>query len=121
MAKKSVRQAQNWSFSTEYALCDQGYSPGLYSRDDRLQPIGESQNSGVRIIQVNSAVRAPIGQRARIKLGFFAKMAKILVQAHRHSREAQNLLRAHDAILKDVDLTRLNANENTYLFSHCGN
>ena len=69
-------------------------------------------------MMIHTAVRAPIGVRIRIKLGFFAKMAKILVQAHRHSREAQNLLRAHDAILKDVGLTRLKANGNTYLFSH---
>jgi hypothetical protein len=69
-------------------------------------------------MMIHTAVRAPIGPRIRIKLGFFAKMAKILVQAHHHSREAQNLLSAHDAILKDVGLNRLKANGNTYLFSH---
>jgi uncharacterized protein YjiS (DUF1127 family) len=67
---------------------------------------------------VHTAVRAPIRLRIRINLGFFAKMAKYIVHAHRHSREAQNLLRAHDAILKDVGLTRLNTNGNTYLFAH---
>ncbi len=67
---------------------------------------------------IHTAVSAPIGPPIRIKLGFFTGMAKILVQAHRHSREAQNLLRAHDALLKDVGLTRLKANGNAYLFSH---
>lgn len=69
-------------------------------------------------MMIHTAVRAPIRPRIRINLGFFAKMGKILVLAHRHSREAQNLLRAHDAMLKDVGLTRLKANGNTYLFSH---
>ena len=72
-------------------------------------------------MMIHTAVHAPIGPRIHIKLGFFAEMAKILVQAHRHSREAQKLLRAHDAILKDVGLTRLKANGNTYLFSHSRN
>ena len=69
-------------------------------------------------MMTHTAVRAAIRPQIRIKLGFFVKMTKILVQAHRHSREAQNFLRAHDAILKDVGLTRLNVNGNTYLFSH---
>ncbi len=69
-------------------------------------------------MMIHTAVRAPIVPRIRIKFGFFTRMAQILIQAHRHSREAQNLLRAHDAILKDVGLTRLKANGNTYLFSH---
>ncbi|MFV2092676.1 MAG: hypothetical protein ACC634_06285 [Hyphomicrobiales bacterium] len=69
-------------------------------------------------MMIHTAVRAPIHPRIRIELGFFAKMAKILVQTDRHSREAQNLLSTHDAILKDVGLTRLKANGNTYLFSH---
>ena len=67
-------------------------------------------------MMINTAVRAPIVPRIRIKFGFLAKLAQILIQAHRHSREAQNLRRAHDAILKDIGLTRLNANGNTYLF-----
>ena len=69
-------------------------------------------------MMIHTAVPAPIGPQFRIKFGFFAKMAQNLVEAHRHSREAQNLLRAHDAILKDVGLSRLKANGNTYLFSH---
>jgi len=69
-------------------------------------------------MMIHTAVPAPIGPQFRIKFGFFTKMAQILIQAHRHSRETQNLLRAHDAILKDIGLTRLNANGNTYLFSH---
>ena len=69
-------------------------------------------------MMIHTAVPAPIRPRIRIKLGFFAKKADILVKAHRHSREAQNLLTAHDAILKDVGLARLKANGNTYLFSH---
>ena len=69
-------------------------------------------------MMIHTAVRAPIGPRIRIKFGFLAKLAQNLVEAHRHSREAQNLLRAHDAILKDIGLTCLNANGNTYLFSH---
>ncbi len=69
-------------------------------------------------MMIDTVVRAPIRSRIRINLGFFAKMAKLLAQAHHDSREAQNLLRAHDAILKDVGFTRLKANGNTYLFSH---
>ncbi len=67
-------------------------------------------------MMIHTDVPAPIRPQIRIKLGFFAKMFKVLVQAHRHSREAQNLLSAHDAILKDVGVTRLKANGNTYLF-----
>ena len=67
---------------------------------------------------IYTAVPAPIFPQIRIKLGFFAKMAGILVQAHRQSREAQNLLSSHDALLKDIGLTRLKANGKTYLFSH---
>ncbi len=69
-------------------------------------------------MMIHTAVRAPIGPRIRIKFGFLPKLAQFLIQAHRHSREAQNLLRAHDAILKDVGLSRLKAKGNTYLFSH---
>jgi len=72
-------------------------------------------------MMIHTAVPAQIRPQIRIKLGFFAKMANILVQAHRHSREAQNLLRTPDAILKDIGLTRLNANGNTYLFSQRSN
>jgi uncharacterized protein YjiS (DUF1127 family) len=69
-------------------------------------------------MMIHTALPAPIVPRIRISFGFLAKFAQFLIQTHRHSREAQNLLRAHDAILKDVGLTRLNANGNTYLFSH---
>lgn len=69
-------------------------------------------------MMIHTAAPAPARPQIRITLGFFAGMVKILVQAHRHSREAQNLLRAHDAILKDIGLTRLKANGNPYLFSH---
>ena len=69
-------------------------------------------------IMIHAAIPAPDRPQIRINLGFFSKMVKILVQAHRHSREAQNLLSAHDATLKDIGLTRLNVNGNTYLFSH---
>jgi len=67
-------------------------------------------------MMIHTDVPAPIRPPIRIKLSFFAKMVKVLVQAHRHSREAQNLLSAHDAILKDVGVTRLKVNGNTYLF-----
>ena len=69
-------------------------------------------------MMIHTAVAAPIRPRIHIKLGFFRKVAKILAQAHHHSREAQNLRRAHAAILKDVGLTRLKANGSTYLYSH---
>ena len=67
-------------------------------------------------MMIDTAIPAPARPQIRINLGLFLKMAKILVQAHRHSREAQNLLSAHDATLKDIGLTRVNANGNTYLF-----
>ncbi len=69
-------------------------------------------------MMIHTAVRAPIVPRIRIKFGFLAKLAQNLVEAHRHSREAQNPLRAHGAILKDVGLSRLKVNGNTFLFSH---
>ncbi len=66
----------------------------------------------------HTAVPAPARPQIRIKLGFLAKMAKILVQAHRNNREAQNMRHANDAILKDVGLTRLRANGKNVLYSH---
>jgi hypothetical protein len=69
-------------------------------------------------MMIHTAVGAPTRPQIRIEFGFFAKMAEYLVQAHRHSREARNLLGAHDAMLKDVGLTRLKSNGNAYLFSH---
>ena len=70
-------------------------------------------------IIIDTAVPAPILPQIRINFGFFTKMVKILIQAHRHSRDAQNFLKAHAAILKDVNLTRVKVNGNSYLFSHC--
>ena len=61
-------------------------------------------------------ITAPFRPKIRIKFGFLARFLKALVQAHCHSREAQKLLSAHDAILKDVGLTRVKTNGNTYLF-----
>ena len=69
-------------------------------------------------MMIHTAAAAPVRPQFRIKFGFFTRMAQILIQAHRHSREAQNLRHAHDAILKDIGLTRLNANGDTYLVSH---
>lgn len=67
---------------------------------------------------IHTAIPAPILPQIRIKFGFFTKIVKIIIQAHRHSRDAQNFLRAHDAILNDVGLTRVKVSGNTYLFSH---
>ncbi len=69
-------------------------------------------------MMIHAAAAAPVQPQFRIKFEFLAKMAQILIQAHRHSREAQYLLSAHDSILKDIGLTRLNANGDTYLVSH---
>jgi len=67
---------------------------------------------------VHTAMGAPIVPKIRVKLGFFAKMANILVQASRRSREAQNLSQAPDAILKDAGLARFKVNGKTYLYPH---
>ena len=69
-------------------------------------------------MMIHTAVPAPIRPPVRIKLEFFRRLAKLFVRGHRHNREAQDLLSAHDAILKDVGLTRLKSNGNTYLFLH---
>ncbi len=69
-------------------------------------------------MMIHTDIAAPISPRIRINLEFFAGIAKALVQAHRRNREAQNLLKSHDAIMKDVGFTRIKANGNTYLFSH---
>lgn len=67
---------------------------------------------------IDTAIPAPIVPRISIHFGFLANLTQILIQAHRRSREVQNFLRAHDAILKDVNLTRVKVNGSSYLFSH---
>ena len=61
------------------------------------------------------------GSEASEVMDNIADMAKLFSQAHRHSRDAQYLLRANDAILKDLGVTRVKANGNSYLFSHRSN
>ena len=68
-------------------------------------------------MMIHTAAAAPIRPPIGIKLGFIAKIAKYIFQAHRHSHEAQNLLRTHDTILQDIGLTRVKANGKSYLFS----
>ena len=72
-------------------------------------------------MMIHTDVRAPIRPRIDIKFGIFKQLSKILVQAHRHSRDAQFLLRANDTLLKDLGVTRVKANGNSYLFSHRSN
>lgn len=65
-----------------------------------------------------AAAPASSPRLARLNLRVFAKFAGILIHAIRSSRETQDLLRAPDAILKDIGLTRLKTNGKPYLFAH---
>ncbi len=69
-------------------------------------------------MMIHTTIPASARLSFRIRFGFLAKMAQYIIAAHRHSREAQNLRHAHDAILKDVGLSRLKASGHTYVIAH---